>query len=188
MAQGDLATLTFVAGLRDSTARGEPVTWRLDVISDLDPDLLCHLVPPAGPCTPGIRARWHEVHRFGLLYYRRGPGFVVVYDGRPISAAGETLLAEPGEVRLFERLQEPAPLWRDDPTAQRLRAAKLLLEIDGMAVALPYRESRIALPLDLFSMWSTIPARIGAPPASGPPGTMDRANGGRSGGSGLQQA
>src|SRR6266516_271837 len=188
MACSDLAVLTFVASLRDRTARGEPVAWLLYAVGGLDPDLLCHLVPPAGPCTPGMLARWHKAHRFGLLYYRRGPGFVVVYDGRAISAADEMLLDEPEEVQLFERLRQPAPLGRSDPAAQRLRAAKLLLEIGGMAVALPYRESRIALPLDLFSMGSSIPARISAPPATGPSRTVDRANRGRSGGSGLQQA
>lgn len=166
MERSDLAMLTFVARLRDRTAQGEPVTWQLDAVGDLDPDLLCHLVPPAAPCTPSTLARWHKIHRFGLLYYRRGPGFVVVYDGRPISAADETLLHEPEEVQLFEHLREPAPLGRDDPAAQRLRAAKLLLETGGMAVALPYRESRIALPLDLFSMVSSVPAHISAQPAS----------------------
>jgi hypothetical protein len=103
------------------------------------------------------------VHRFGLLYYRRGPGFVIVYDGRPIRLADEILLDEPAEVRLFERLLEPGPLDRDDPAARRLRAAKLLLEADGMAVTLPYREGRIALPLDVMSMPSNVPARVIAP-------------------------
>jgi Family of unknown function (DUF5825) len=188
MACSDLALLTFVASLRDHTARGEQVAWRLDAIGDLDPDLLCHLVPPSGPCSPGMLARWHKAYRFGLLYFRRGPGFVVVYDGRPISAADEILLDEPEEVQLFERLREPAPLGRSHPAAQRLRAAKLLLETSGLAVALPYRESRIALPLDLFSMGSAIPAHISGPPASGPSRTVNRTNRRRSGGHGLEHA
>jgi len=148
--------LAFVADLRDRTAKAEHVEWRREMIGDADPDLLCHLVPP----TSGHKERWHEVHRFGLLYYRRGPGFVIVYDGRPVAVADELLLDDPEEVRLFERLGQPGPLTPDDPAASRLRTAGLLLEADGMAVALPYRETRLALPLDIMCMPSNVPNRI----------------------------
>lgn len=143
-----VAALMFIASLRDRTGRGESVTWRLETLADLDldPDLLCHLVPPAGCTDPGVRARWHRVHRFGLLYYRSAPGFVAIYDSRPVTGAGEILLAKPEEAQLFERLSRPGPLPCDDPAARRLRDAKLLAELDGIAVALPYRESQIAPP------------------------------------------
>ncbi|GAA1949572.1 DUF5825 family protein [Kitasatospora viridis] len=148
-----LDALGFVADLRDRTARGERVDWQLEALGLApDPELLCHLAPPA----PDQAPRWHELHRFGLLYYRRGPGFVIVYDARPTATAAQLLLDDPDELRLFDRLARPGPLASDDPAARRLRTARLVMEVDGWAVALPYRESRLVLPLDIMCMPSNV--------------------------------
>jgi hypothetical protein len=108
--------LEFVAALRDSTARAEQPDWDMDAIAALDPepDLLCHLAPPALTGRADAIARWHALHRPGLCYYRRGPGFLVVHDRRPVSTSVELLLDEPEEVDLFERLLRPGPLTPGD--------------------------------------------------------------------------
>jgi hypothetical protein len=150
--------LEFVAALRDRTARAERPDWDFDSIGALepDPDLLCHLAPPQLTGRTDTIERWHALHRPGLCYYRRGPGFLAVHDQRPVSWSAELLLDGPEEVDLFERLLRPGLLVPGDPAARRLRAARLLLESDGMAVTLPYRETRLALPVDITCMPSNL--------------------------------
>ena len=150
--------LDFIAELRDSTARAEPPDWEIDSIGtlDYDPDLLCHLAPPALSGRTDAIQRWQALHRPGLCYYRRGPGFLVVHDQRPVSTSVELLLDGLEEVDLFLRLLVPGPLAPGDPAGRRLRAARLLLDSDGMAVTLPYRETRLALPVDITCMPSNL--------------------------------
>ncbi len=69
-------------------------------------------------------------------------------------------MADPDDVGLLERLKYLAPLGPTVREARRLRDAMLLLERDGMAVNLPYHESRVALPVDIIGMPSNVPAGI----------------------------
>jgi hypothetical protein len=139
--------LAFVADLRDATAQGEPVRWACEA----GPDglaALYHLAPPMYLEPEAELAAWRSRHRSGLFYYRRGPGFVVVHDGRSGSDA-ETVIDDREQLALFDRLSRPGAVPPGLAT-QALRAAGVLFELGGWAVALPYRLARLTLPTELL--------------------------------------
>ncbi|MCX3059657.1 DUF5825 family protein [Streptomyces beihaiensis] len=120
-----------------------------------DLGLLSHLPPPvrqageAAELTELLRD-WRERHSYGMLYHRRGPGFVAVMDRREHPAPARLLLDHPGLLAAFRALREPAPL---DGLDARLREAarllaedRLVLAVDGWAVALPPRIRRWPVP------------------------------------------
>lgn len=146
---GDRPTefLAFVADLRDATAQGEPVRWACEA-SPGGLAALYHLAPPMYLEPLAELTAWRSRHRPGLFYYRRGPGFVVVHDGRSGSDV-ETVLDDREQLALFDRLHRPgaAP---PGMAAEALRAVGVLFELGGRAVALPYRLARLTLPTELL--------------------------------------
>lgn len=142
--------LGFIADLRDRTSVAEPVAWNASSWNGVDPKPLHHLCPPTGPSPADPVGRWRTEHRFGLCYYRRGPGFVIVYDRRAAASCPESLLDDPVELALFDRLSSPGAIAHDEPGASRLHELNLLLEVGGLAVALPYRERRLAMPTSVL--------------------------------------
>ncbi len=141
--------LRFIGELRECTAQGQSVAWSLSSLGGIDPSLLYHLWPPGQSGPADSRGQWRSAHHFGMCYYRRGPGFVLVHDERP-AGRGETLIDQPADLDLFDRLREPGPVSPDEPGAARLRELRLILEIDGLAIALPYRERRLAMPTSVL--------------------------------------
>jgi hypothetical protein len=151
MAVTDKDLLQFVAELREHAARGTPVTWNAWPWTDVDSRLLHHLPPPTSSSAADVSGDWRASFRFGLLHYRRGPGFVLVSDSRPGTSATDILLDRPQELSLLERLSQPGILAPDEDGAETLRAYGLVLERDGMGVALPYRRRRLPLPLSVLN-------------------------------------
>lgn len=148
--------LAFVRALRDATGRGECPVWRGET-AGAPPgfvERLHHLWPPASLDGPGAAEAWARHFEHGRLCYRRGPGFVVVHDARSASGAREVLLDGGEALRLFEYYESPRPLpQRSHPDHQavgRLLADGLLLELGGLALALPYRLTRLALPMEVL--------------------------------------
>ncbi|MEV7684964.1 RiPP maturation radical SAM C-methyltransferase [Streptomyces bungoensis] len=98
---------------------------------------------------------WGEPDRLpdgadGVLYHRRGPGFVTVMDRREPGTAVRLTLDHPALVAAFDLLAEPTPLDALDPVqreAVRLLAAERLVRVEsGRAVALPPRIRRWPVP------------------------------------------
>ncbi|MFF4252725.1 RiPP maturation radical SAM C-methyltransferase [Streptomyces sp. NPDC001663] len=87
---------------------------------------------------------------YGMLYYRRGPGFVTVMDRRDPTASVRYTLDDPDLLSAFDTLQVPTPL--DELTdiqreATSLLAGEGLVRVtDGRAVALPPRIGRWPVP------------------------------------------
>ncbi|MFI6170220.1 DUF5825 family protein [Nocardia sp. NPDC051052] len=139
--------LTFVRALRDMTARGESVRWTCDAAPAMLAQLY-HLAPPLYLESGLQPTAWRAQHRHCQFYYRRGPGFVVIYDGRSGSDI-ETVLDDPDQLALFERLHRPGVVPPGTATSA-LRAAGVLFELGGKAVTLPYRLARLTLPTELL--------------------------------------
>lgn len=112
---------------------------------------LRHLPPPAERLgEPEELTDWREGHAHGLLYHRRGPGFVSVMDRRERPASSRITLAHPDLLAAFDALHEATAL---DGLDRSLREAALLLAeerlvlvVAGWAVALPPRLSRWPVP------------------------------------------
>lgn len=120
---------------------GVEVDWWLSSISGVPVNSLAHLPPPASVGGRGDMPdllRWKSTWRYGLFYYRRGPGFVQIRDRRP-GQDRRIILDNPNEVNAFEGLAE-----RSQPMEQALLATFLAADIiwespDGTTCALPYR-------------------------------------------------
>ncbi len=79
----DLRLLRF---LREATCWTLRMDWTLGGRPLVEPRDLVHLVPPsdgAGSDAEACAAAWRAEYRYGLYYYRQGPGFVTVKDVRP---------------------------------------------------------------------------------------------------------
>ncbi|MEV7414024.1 DUF5825 family protein [Streptomyces sp. NPDC089919] len=144
----DEVIVRVVALLRECASIGARVSWaltlgadRLGLVGRLDHLPAPERVTVQQPCRAPA-AGWRSADSFGLLYFRRGPGFLSVVDQRPESA-GETILADPTVIEVF--LQGLAgPAWTEltaDPeraaAARGLVESGLLLRVGGHAVTLP---------------------------------------------------
>ncbi|GAB2722556.1 RiPP maturation radical SAM C-methyltransferase [Kitasatospora kifunensis] len=147
-------TLEFIGTLRDHTSRAQVLPWRTDLSGLPDPRLLYHLSPPGQADQPAELDSWRQAHRYGLLHYRRGPGFVVVHDSRPGARRAEIILDTPESGDLLDHYATPRPLPTADhptfPAVQDLLRDDLLLALGGLAVALPYRLHRLPLPIEVL--------------------------------------
>jgi hypothetical protein len=141
--------LAFVAGLREATACARAAEWHARLAGEVDLRPLHHLCPPVSPGTAGVRA-WQRSYRPGQRYYRRGPGFVVLYDTRQGAPHAEVVLSEPAEVELFGRLHDPGPADLAGPAFARLDDAGALFSLGGMAVLTVGRLRRLILPRNML--------------------------------------
>jgi len=138
----DLRLLRF---LRDAMCHTLRVEWTLGGRPLVEQRDLVHLAPPAdglGDDAADCAAAWRAGYRYGLYYYRHGPGFVTVKDVRP---GGTTvhLTIDGDSSAQFRAIAAAATLDELDPEA----AAALDDAVDyGLAlrgrtalVMLPYR-------------------------------------------------
>jgi hypothetical protein len=146
--EGDdpLATLRFLRALRQAAADCADVGWQADV-PVAENWLLHHLPPPesaVGGLSAGALADWRAAYRPGLCHYRRGPGFLVVSDGRGGAPVMTTLTGAAAEafVRYLDVDQAPAA----DPVFGRLVRMGLILPLGDLALTLPYRIRRWPIP------------------------------------------
>lgn len=112
---------------------------------------LHHLPPPAQhQDEPSELTTWRAEHTYGLLYHRRGPGFVTVMDRRERPASARFTLDHPDLLAAFDTLSDATPLDTLAPAHQEaalhLAEEELALIVDGWAVALPPRMRRWPVP------------------------------------------
>ncbi|MFE0511148.1 DUF5825 family protein [Streptomyces sp. NPDC058964] len=149
---GGRRTTTAVQFLRECQSLGLPVSWQAaDARTPYDARLLRHLPPPAQLRSESAElGSWRAGYSFGMLYHRRGPGFVTVMDRREPGRAARLTLDHPDLLSAFHTLLDPTPLDDLDPGRREatglLAAERLALVTDGWAVALPPRVGRWPVP------------------------------------------
>ncbi|GAA2291354.1 DUF5825 family protein [Streptomyces kunmingensis] len=151
------ATTQAVQFLRECLSHGLRVTYdAARPVLPPEPDTynlrtLRHLPPPAEhPEEPAELTSWRTGHAYGMLYHRRGPGFITVMDRRERPASARFTLDHPDLLGAFDALHEATPLAALTPVHQEaaglLADERLALVVDGWAVALPPRLRRWPVP------------------------------------------
>ncbi len=76
--------VVYYSHLREATRRRVSLRWTLSGDQCIPTELVRHLIPPtlwdAG--NDDVARGWRDLYRFGLLHFRKGPGFVTVKDLR----------------------------------------------------------------------------------------------------------
>lgn len=141
------ASLDALRFVRDCVASGIAVRWTVADGGGIDPNVLMHLAPPdAYPGEEAKLASWRDF-AFGVLFWRRGPNFALVRDVRPAWEPSFYTLDADGTLECFERLALPRALGEEPPEiVESFREARLILEIAGRALALPYRIRKWPIP------------------------------------------
>ncbi|HTZ42284.1 MAG TPA: DUF5825 family protein [Jatrophihabitans sp.] len=144
---GELWWPSMIAFLREAVSHGLPVSWQPPLSAGwddgLDVSLLVHLPPPTiGDGAGRAATDWSHRHAPGLCRWRQGTGFVVVLDERD-GAASQTVIDDPVLTGAFGALHEPTRLAelgrRSRAAAGELIEAGFVLDLNGIAVTLPYR-------------------------------------------------
>lgn len=139
----------IIALLRECASVGARVTWslalgadQLDLIRQLD-----HLPAPTEVTVLGKRvvADWRSTHSFGLLYFRKGPGFLSVIDRRR-GRTDRNVLDDPIVVDVLTRALGGCG-WADLTTTPERSAAAADLVRDGLI--LRFGEQCVALPVHM---------------------------------------
>jgi hypothetical protein len=141
-------TASALALIRDLTASGITVGWRLRLGRDTDGATLTHLYPPQEILDDAqdIARHWQATHYLGKCAYRYGPGFIQVRDRRTGTLLKFTI-DDPEHLTAVELLlngvdqrELPASIFSD--YAQE----RLLTRIGSLALWLPYRICRWPIP------------------------------------------
>ncbi|MGD6753827.1 DUF5825 family protein [Streptomyces sp. BH105] len=162
------ATTRAIQFLRECQASGLRTHWEADTADTTgtagaghrhtyDLRTLHHLPPPSpSPSSPQQAdepvelTTWRAAHSYGMLYHRRGPGFVTVMDRRERPASARFTLDHPDLLAAFDALSDATPLDTLAPAhqeaARHLTDEGLALIVDGWAVALPPRMRRWPVP------------------------------------------
>ena len=134
--------LSWVACLRDLTASAVPAEWQAE--PDLAPlaAALRHISPPV-TAAPAAFEEWRALHRYGICFWRSGPGFATITDRRSDGAAHQYILDTPDYLDAFIRAEKV--VLRDELAAgsaealEALEADNLVLSLYGWSLALPFR-------------------------------------------------
>ncbi|MFF3491140.1 DUF5825 family protein [Streptomyces sp. NPDC002795] len=147
------ATTRAVQFLRECQATGLSTHWETAAVPGYTYDLrtLHHLPPPAQQADETSElTTWRAEHAYGMLYHRRGPGFVTVMDRRERPASARFTLDHPDLLTAFHTLSDATRLDTLAPAHQEaavhLAEEGLTLIVDGWAVALPPRMRRWPVP------------------------------------------
>lgn len=126
--------------VRDLGSCGVPVDWSLAGEEATDVSMLYSLPPPRNSTLPiETVQRWHEVHRFGLLYFRRGPGFLIVNDSRN-GRTNEIRIRQGPLMQAFLACDRGVQTDLVPPAiAQLLLSEALVCLVGGNLVSLPHR-------------------------------------------------
>ncbi|MFI0796802.1 DUF5825 family protein [Micromonospora rubida] len=147
----DENALPALALLREASALAADVGWTAVVDGPVPIWQLTHLPPPrdVSGVAPGDLARWRETFRFGLCYYRRGPGFLTVHDARR-GVPTRSTIADPAAIAAVEALRTPRRVADLDPVLRDavagLAGRGLVLHIGRSAMTLPWRPTRWPVP------------------------------------------
>lgn len=140
--------------LREASALAATVRWEVEIAAPVPIWALAHLPPPwrADGLDREDLLAWRRRFRYGMCYYRRGPGFLSVYDGRRDPVSRRTL-TDPAAVEALERLLLPCrssalspSLWAVLPDLDRLG---LVLRLGDHVMTLPWRPERWPVPCSL---------------------------------------
>lgn len=134
-----------LALVRDLTSCSVAVDWTLRCGDDDDVAGLHGLQPPTAGAHPGLDA-WRRAFRYGLLYWRAGPGFIIVRDARQGHIDVMTLSGGP-YVKAFEAGLPGCRLGQVDPqAAAALVADRIMFARDNWLLSLPYRMRHWPIP------------------------------------------
>jgi hypothetical protein len=134
--------------IRELTARGISVGWRLRLSERSDWRALSHLWPPhqVVGAPEDVATQWRRTHYLGKCLYRHGPGFVQVRDRR----GGELVkftIDEPDYLAAITVALDGTPAC-DVPAdvLANYAAENLLTQVGNLALWLPYRARRWPTP------------------------------------------
>jgi hypothetical protein len=100
---------SWLAALRDAASAPVAVRWTGQVA--LAPSLISNVVhlPPPAP-TSAATQLWHDLHPSSALYYRRGPGFILIKDVRRSRRRMIITMDDPVELELFDHITRPVEI------------------------------------------------------------------------------
>lgn len=126
--------------VRECTAHQVLVDWSVVAGDQVDVAPLFGLTPPTVVTGIDRAAKlWRERFRFGSLYWRAGPGFILISDTRG-AIRNEFKLKAPGLVQTFLALARGAVQNESGLRhSHALRQEGLVFESDGWTIGLPYR-------------------------------------------------
>ncbi|MFF9645006.1 DUF5825 family protein [Kitasatospora aureofaciens] len=143
-----LATLSFLRFLQVALEEGVAVRWAASGGGELDTAPLHHLWPPSR--IAGLAAEpWEEAFRYGLCYFRRGPGFITIKDARAENDIHLTL-DHPDLIATFMAGRTPLPAERLTATQREavglLIAENLMYRVGDVLLTLPTHMRRWPVP------------------------------------------
>ena len=104
----DESHLGFLRLLRDCASWGISVDWRAAHESGYPLQELVHLPPPNEDSA--TRSAWDGEYRFGKMFWRNGPGFVLVKDTRDSDRSARFTLDDPESLSVFFACQRPTDI------------------------------------------------------------------------------
>lgn len=139
-----VALAQLLTALQEAERNCRPYLWHVESEITLEQAaLLCHLQPPASGGGAGGDL-WRREYRYGLLYYRAAPDFVLVRDRRPSRPLAIFRMA--GPILRCTRAIMACHRHRCS-SCERLRTEELVVDLgDGQSVFLPFRLARPPIP------------------------------------------
>lgn len=147
-----LETLRFVTFLRNAIANDVDVLWQSERLDLAIVPSLVHLPPPSVASNEAGSIRsWRTNFGLGLLFWRSGPGFIVVRDLRDPEDSAVFTLDDPVIVDMFHLLTEPhesSAIGASDRNhaGDQLVEQGLALKLGPYLVELPYRLKKWPIP------------------------------------------
>jgi hypothetical protein len=148
LGRDDEFDLRFLHLLREAMSVILRVDWSTAAPVPFELSMVAHLQPPRAQSGDG----WRNRHRFGLCYYRIGPGFVLLRDTRDAANGAryrlddaEAVLSLP-ELETVRRLPELSADARE--LYQLLAGEDMVMRCGEWVTVLPYRLRRWPLPFD----------------------------------------
>lgn len=154
-----LATMTFLAFLRAALTENVEVRWNARISdnngsSTLDTTPLHHLWPPTtiavGGLPPEPAREWRAAFKYGLCYYRRGPGFVLIKDNRVADCHAHLTIDHPDLMATFlagcTLLRDSALTPTQREAVDVLAGENLVYRVDDLLLTLPIRMRRWPVP------------------------------------------
>jgi hypothetical protein len=130
--------------LREATSNAVRLQWTLEGVPRFPLSAFAHLVPPlsgTSPASARLAREWAAAYRYGLFFFRNGPGFVSVKDVRPGQEMRRLTITDGAEH--FMAMTQASCLHDLEAAARTVVAdavdADLALAADDSFLVLPYR-------------------------------------------------